>query len=352
MKKATLGQLAELVCGEVSGDADLEVTGASPLADVESGQITLIDSRERLATLSESSAAAAVVAADARPEELPAIVVGDIHKAFAAIVEHFRPRRAVPERGISPRAIIARSAQLGDDLHVGDGATIGDDVTIGAHSTVHTGVHIMPGCRIGEHATLFPGVILYEDTVVADRVTIHAGTVIGASGFGYHLVEGQHELAAQLGYVEIESDVDIGANCAIDRGTYGRTLIGTGTKIDNLVQIAHNCRLGRHNLICSQVGIAGSTTTGDYVVMAGQVGVRDHVHIGTGAVLGAKAGISNNVEGGTRMIGIPATPERDQKLKQAAFSKLPEMRRQLKALQRSVDQFGTAPVVPTESSER
>jgi UDP-3-O-[3-hydroxymyristoyl] glucosamine N-acyltransferase len=139
-----------------------------------------------------------------------------------------------------------------------------------------------------------------------------------------------------LGWVEIGADVEIGAGTTIDRGTYGPTVVGEGTKIDNQVQIAHNCRIGRHNLLCAQVGIAGSTTTGDYVVMAGQVGVRDHVHVGEGAVLTAMAGVTNDVPAGASMMGIPATPVREQKLKQAALSKLPEMRRQLKAVERAV----------------
>ena len=143
-------------------------------------------------------------------------------------------------------------------------------------------------------------------------------------------------LSAQLGNVVLGADVEIGAGSTIDRGTYGPTTIGEGTKIDDLVMVAHNCQIGRHNMLCSQVGVAGSTTTGDYVVMAGQVGVRDHVHIGDRAVLGAMAGITNDVPAGSRMIGIPATPEREQKVKQAAWSKLPEMRRELRQLQRRV----------------
>jgi UDP-3-O-[3-hydroxymyristoyl] glucosamine N-acyltransferase len=198
----------------------------------------------------------------------------------------------------------------------------------------------MAGCKLGVGVVIFPGAVLYEDTLVGDRAIIHAGAVIGCYGFGYKLVEGKHVLSAQLGHVEIGCDVEVGANTTIDRGTYGPTFIGEGTKIDNQVQIAHNCRIGRHNMLCSQVGIAGSTSTGDYVVMAGQVGVRDHVHVGDRAILGAMAGVTNDVPAGATMIGIPATPEREQKLKQAALSKLPEMRKQLKELQHAVDRLG------------
>ena len=160
--------------------------------------------------------------------------------------------------------------------------------------------------------------------------------MLGAYGFGYKTVDGRHQLSAQLGWVELGADVEVGACTTIDRGTYGPTRIGEGTKIDNQVMIAHNCRIGRHNLICSQVGVAGSCTTGDYVVLAGQVGVRDHVHIGDQAIVGAKGGVSGDVPGGETYLGIPATPEREQKLKQAALSKLPELRRQVKEMDRTL----------------
>jgi UDP-3-O-[3-hydroxymyristoyl] glucosamine N-acyltransferase len=187
-----------------------------------------------------------------------------------------------------------------------------------------------------------PGVMLYENTVVGDRAIIHGGAVIGAYGFGYTHVAGQHVLSAQLGYVRIGNDVEIGAASTIDRGTYGATSIGDGTKIDNMVQIAHNCRIGKHNIICAQVGIAGSSSTGDYVVIGGQAGLRDHVHIGNGARLSAMAGITNNVPDGAVMLGVPATPEREQKLKQAALAKLPEMRQEFKAMRRAVSDLQKA----------
>jgi UDP-3-O-[3-hydroxymyristoyl] glucosamine N-acyltransferase len=181
--------------------------------------------------------------------------------------------------------------------------------------------------------------VLYENTVVGSRSILHSGAVIGAYGFGYKLVDGRYQVSAQLGNVELGADVEIGACTTIDRGVYGPTVIGEGTKIDNQVMIAHNCRIGRHNIICSQVGIAGSTTTGDYVVMAGQVGVRDHVHIGEGAVLCAKCGVSNDVPAGEHMLGNPATTLREQKLKQAVFTRLPEMRKQFKDFERALERI-------------
>ena len=177
------------------------------------------------------------------------------------------------------------------------------------------------------------------------------GVVIGGNGFGYSFVNGRLILSTQLGYVRIGSDVEIGAGSTIDRGTYGATTIGDGTKIDNLVQIAHNCRIGQHNIICAQVGIAGSTSTGDYVVIGGQAGLRDHVHIGNGARLGAMAGITNDVPDGVAMLGIPATPEREQKLKLAALAKLPEMRQEFKAFRRELAALQEAVGVRPKSSE-
>jgi len=334
-----LAEIASLVGGNLLGDGQLPISGAAALADAGSGDITLVDRRERAGKLTSTSAAAAIVPRDLAPEGIAVIQVDDVHAAFAKIVAHFRALRQRPRIGASGKATISLSARLGADVDVHPGATIGDDCEIGDGSTIHAGVHIMAGCKLGDHVTVFPNAVLYENTIVGPRSIIHACAVLGANGFGYKLVDGRYELAGQLGWVELGADVEIGAGATVDRGTYGPTVIGEGTKVDDQVMIAHNCRIGRHNMLCSQVGIAGSTTTGDYVVMAGQVGVRDHVHIGARAVLGAMAGVINDVPEGVTMIGIPATPERDQKVKLAALAKLPEMRRQLKMLQATVDQL-------------
>ena len=199
----------------------------------------------------------------------------------------------------------------------------------------------MAGCRLAENVTVYPGAVLYEGTIVGPRCILHANCVLGAYGFGYDTVDGSHQLGAQLGYVELEADVELGASTTVDRGSYGATTIGAGTKVDNNVQIAHNCRIGRHNILCSQVGIAGSSSTGDYVVMAGQVGIPDHVHLGDQVTIGAKSGVMRDVPNGQTMLGIPATPERTQMQQLAALQRLPEMRKQLRALLRKVDAMTT-----------
>ena len=337
--QATLAELAALVDGQLVGDGQTAIDGAAPLCNARPGEITMVDEDERNQFLAACRAAAVVAPKTFLPETLPAIQVDDVHKAFGTIIEQFRPPRKQRRTGISPLAVVSPTARLDGDVDVHPFAHIGDEVTIGSGSTIHSGASVMAGSKIGDNVTIFPNAVLYENTEVGSRGIIHANAVLGTHGFGYEFVDDHHELASQYGNVVLGADVEIGAGTTIDRGTYGPTTIGDGTKIDDQVMIGHNCQIGRHNMLCSQVGIAGSTTTGDYVVMAGQVGVRDHVHIGTRAVLGAMAGITNDVAEGSRVIGAPATPERDQKLKQAAFSKLPEMRRQLKKLQRVVDEL-------------
>ena len=335
----TVSELARLVGGVLHGEGSIELSGAATLDVVRVGEITLADHPDRSRDLAACPAAAVIASPHVDCGAKPSIVVDNVHAAFAAAVNHFRPARANARFGVSTQAQVSRSAHVADDIEIHPGATIGEDVVMGAGTTIHPGVCVMAGCVIGADVTLFPNVVLYENTRVGDRAIIHAGAIIGAYGFGYREVEGRHQLSAQLGNVEIAADVEIGAGTTIDRGTYGPTVIGEGTKIDNLVMIAHNCRIGRHNLICSQVGIAGSTTTGDHVVMGGQVGVRDHVHIGERAVICSKAGVTNDVAAGVEMLGAPAVPIRQSKLQLAAVAKLPEMRRQFRIMQRQLAQL-------------
>ncbi len=332
----TLGELARLVEGRVVGDGSIEVLGAATLLDAGPGDITLVDRDEKAEKLAATHARAAIVPAGFPTDRLtmPAIAVADVHQAFTRVVQHFRPGRRGGRHGIDRQATVSPSARIAEDVDIHAGATVGDDVVISRGATLHSGSHVMAGCRIGEGVTLYPNVVLYDETVIGARTVIHAGCVIGSHGFGYRQVDGQHRPCAQLGNVEIGEDVEIGALTTIDRGTYGPTKVGDGTKIDNQVMIAHNCRIGRHNMICSQVGIAGSSTTGEYVVIAGQAGVRDHVHIGSGAILGAMSGITNDVPPQAHMLGTPASPEREQKARFAAIAKLPELRKRVAALER------------------
>lgn len=334
----TLRQLADLVDGTLCGEGSIQIHGADIIRDARAGQITLADGDKALKQLAGCQASAVVIGKTSTPPaHLSTIQVDNVHVAFSKVVAAFQPIRATREVGVSPKAHISPSAKLGNNVHIYPGATIGADTEIADNCVIHASVVVMDGCRIGAGTVIFPGAVLYENTIVGEGCIIHAAAVLGAYGFGYHVVKGRHELSAQLGYVELGPCVEIGAGTTIDRGTYGATYIGEGTKIDNQVQVGHNVRLGKHNLICSQVGIAGSSTTGDYVVMAGQVGIRDHVHIGDGAQLGAKSGVMNDIPPGVQYVGAPAQPEREFFQSLISVSKLPEMRKQLKQLLRDVE---------------
>lgn len=328
----TLSQLAQLVHGELVGDGNLSILAARSLGEARAGDISFLENSKYLAALEGNPVSALVIPLNLKLDKIPAIRVADPLAAFVTIVQHFRSARVKKNWGIDPRAAVDDTAQIGEGTNIGPFAFVGPETRIGKGCHIHANVSIGPDCTLGDDVVLHPGAVLYEGTVLGNRVTIHANTVIGADGFGYRLKDGQHAKVPQLGHVEIGDDVEIGSCTTIDRGTFQATRIGPGTKIDNLVQIAHNCQIGQHNLIVSQVGIAGSSSTGDYVVMAGQVGIVDHAHIGAGAIIGAKAGVTKDVPAGQRMLGAPATPEREAKRVLMSLEKLPEIRRDLKRI--------------------
>ncbi len=248
-----------------------------------------------------------------------------------------RPRRLRSTVGISDRAVIDPTAKIGPDTNVHPLAVIGRDVVIGHRCEIQSGVVIGDGCHLGNNVILYANTVLYHGVIIEDQVTIHASCVIGADGFGYQVVNGGHQHIPHYGTVRICSDVEIGAGTTIDRAKVGETLIGTGTRIDNLVMIGHNCRIGRHNLLVSQVGLAGSVSTGDYVVVAGQVGVSDHVHLGDGVVVGAQSGVKNDIPGGQTYFGNPAGPMAEISRQLAALRRLPEMRDAMKRMERELE---------------
>ncbi len=337
----TLHEIAQLVCGKLSGNPQLQIAGAATLRDARPGDITFINQANLLPKLDECMASAVVIPNGLIYDRIPAITVCEPENAFARIVESIRPAIDRQALGISPAAHVSSTARIDPTATIYPGAVIYDDVEIGPRVTIHANACVMEGCRIEADTTIFPGAVLYENTHVGQRCLIHAGAVLGAYGFGYKLVESQHKLSVQFGNVEIDDDVEIGANSTVDRGTYGATRIGRGTKLDNLVMIGHNCRIGQHNLFCSQVGIAGSCSTGDYVVMAGQVGIGDHLEIGSQVIIAAQSGVMHNIEDGQRIFGSPALPAREQLQILACTAKLPAMRKQLNELERSVSQIVT-----------
>lgn len=336
MATTTTKQLAELAGAKLVGKGTTEITDAQPLKDAIAGNITLLDDANRRENLANCKASAVVTPCELDISNIDQLIVDDVHAAFMKIVAVFRRSATTAPAGISAHAIVDPSARIADDCVIGPGCIIGADVSIAAGSRLVSGVTVLDGCTIGQQVLIYPGVVLYENTILEDRVIIHGGSVVGSIGFGYRLVEGTHQPTGQLGYVHIESDVEVGAAVTIDRGTYGATRIGCGTKIDNQVQIAHNCKIGKHNLLCSQVGIAGSCSTGDYVVLAGQVGIADHIDLADGVIVGAQAGVMHNCEAGNVYLGTPANRLKEQMQIFAMWRKLPEMRRTIKVIEKQI----------------
>jgi UDP-3-O-[3-hydroxymyristoyl] glucosamine N-acyltransferase len=328
----TVQELAALVQGTVLGDGTRLVHAARPLGEAQAGDITFLETEKHALQLAASPAAAAVVSTAMPLGDKSLIQVADPLTAFIAIVRHLHGKPERRPAGIDRLASIDPTATIGEGASISPFVRVEAGAAIGTRCRLHSGVVIGADCRLGDDVVLYPNVVLYDGTVLGDRVIVHANTVLGADGFGYRFQAGRHVKVPQLGYVEVGSDVEIGACTTVDRGTFQATRVGAGTKIDNLVQVGHNCKIGTHNILVSQVGIAGSTSTGNYVVMAGQVGVCDHVHIGDGAVIGAKAGVTKDVAPGQRMLGAPAAPERDQKRVLMTLERLPEMRRDLRRI--------------------
>jgi UDP-3-O-[3-hydroxymyristoyl] glucosamine N-acyltransferase len=347
--QATVSQLAALVGGRVHGD-ERSIGAARPMNEAGPDDITFIENDKNVRHLKTCRARTAVVpsslagrrddirGADGQP--LTLIEVGDPLAAFVAIVRHLHGEPARPPAGIDPRAAIHPSARLGADAAVDPFAVVGEGSVLGARCRLYSGAVVGRNCQLGDDVILHPHAVLYDGTVLGDRVIIHANAVIGADGFGYRFQGGRHVKTPQFGSVEVGDDVEIGAGTTIDRGTFQVTRIGAGTKIDNLVQVGHNCQIGKHNLFVSQVGIAGSCSTGNFVVIAGQVGVADHVHIEDGAVIGARSGVVRDVPAGERMLGAPARPESEEKRILLSLGRLPELCRDVRQVKQQLGLAG------------
>lgn len=337
----TVRQVAEWVNGVVDGDDTVVVHAARPLSDAGPGDVTLIDGDKNVNAWHACPAAAALATPKVSANGRPVIHVADPLTAFATIVLNLRGTRPPAAAGrIDPLAAIHPTAQVGDGVTIGPFVSVGEGARIGAGCHLYAGAVVGRFCVVGAWCVLHPHAVLYEGVTLGDRVILHANVVIGADGFGYRPQAGRHVKVPQVGGVEIGDDVEVGAGSTVDAGTFAPTTIGTGTKIDNLVHVAHNCKIGRHNLFAGQVGIAGSCTTGDYVVMAGQVGIGDHIGIGDRAVIGAQAGVMKDVPADAHMLGSPANPLREQLKIFMALHKLPELRREVAELRR---QAGPAP---------
>ncbi len=338
-KSYPLAEIAKWVGGVVRGDPSGRIAGVAGIEDAGPSEITWLSHEKYIPELSTSRAGAVVVPERFGETPMPAILTADPSMAITVILERFAPPVPRPAAGVHPTAVVAESAKIGRDAAIGPHVVLGEAARIGERTILHANVFVGAHARIGRDCELWPGVVVRERCTLGDRVVIHPNTTIGADGYGYQFVEGRHVKIPQIGTVEIEDDVEIGANCAIDRAKFGLTRIGEGTKIDNLVQVAHNVRIGPHCLIVAQCGIAGTARLGRGVVLGGKVGVRDHVSLHDGVQAGACSCISKDVPAGTRVFGIPAVEYDQFARERAKVRRLPQLAEQVKALIERVERL-------------
>jgi UDP-3-O-[3-hydroxymyristoyl] glucosamine N-acyltransferase len=332
----TAVQIAEHLGGEVIGDGSVRLTGFAAANNAKAGDLTFAEKPAYFAAAEQSAATAVLVNSNLASKKV-LIRVPNPRIAMARVLPLFFP----PEKfgsGIHPTAVVDSTARVDQTAYIGSHCTIGAGVKIGARSVLLGGNHVGRDCQIGNDCCLYPNVVVYPNSQIGHRVAIHAGTVIGSDGFGYVLDEGCHRKMLQVGNVVIHDDVEIGANVAIDRGALGSTIIGEGTKIDNLIQIAHNVVLGRHCVIMGQAGIAGSTHLGDYCLIAAQAGIAGHLKLGNQAMVGATSPVMRDIpDGGKVLGGLPAVPEKEAKRQMIAVAQLPELLRRVRALEKAVE---------------
>jgi UDP-3-O-[3-hydroxymyristoyl] glucosamine N-acyltransferase len=321
MPAVSVGEIVDLVAGQFAGDRDRSITGVASLTQAKSDQLSFLSNRKYTADLAATKAGAVLVPNNLEGNDDRWIRVDDPYFAFARIMTRWFSNRPMP-KGISPKAVVSPSAKLGQNVVLGHFAIIGDEVVIGNNVTIFQGVSIESGSSIGDDCIIYPNVSIYDGTRIGRRCIIHSGVVIGSDGYGFALHDGKHHKIPQIGIVRIEDDVEIGAGSTIDRAALGETVIGEGTKIDNLVQIGHNVKVGKHCLLVSQVGIAGSTELGDYVAVAGQSGFSGHLKIGNRVQVAAKSAVLADVPDDTKVMGSPAVPFTEFARRHAALKKL------------------------------
>lgn len=331
----TVAEIAKLVDGEVVGDADALLKNFAMADRAQAGDLTFAENEDFFAR-AEQSAATAVIA-DKRFSSSKKIViqVPNARVAFARALAAFFPDPKFPV-GIHPTAVIGKTAIIDSSAYIGPHCVIGERVKIGARSVLQAGNFVGDDSVLGEDVHLFPSVTIYPRSQIGNRVGIHANSVIGSDGYGYVLDNGIHRKVPQIGNVVIGDDVEIGAGVTIDRGALGSTVIGKGTKIDNLVQVGHNVEIGEHCIIISQVGIAGSSKMGNYVVVAGQAGIGGHLKIGNGAIISAQSGVMNDVPDGEKWLGAPAQRDKEMKRQFIAVRQLPDLLRRVAEMERSL----------------
>jgi UDP-3-O-[3-hydroxymyristoyl] glucosamine N-acyltransferase len=337
----TVNEIAKHIHGKVFGNGDIEIKSLSGIKEAQPGDITFVANSKYFPLVEKTKASAIICPEHFTAEGHTLIQTGNPSLSFAKVVPLFMEEPPPPARGIHPTAIIGPDVVLGNDVSVGPYTVIEREAHIGARTVIGSQCFIGYRASVGQDSLIYPNVSIRERVAIGSRVIVHCGTVIGSDGFGFVNIEGRHEKIPQVGTVEVCDDVEIGANVTIDRARFDKTVIGAGTKIDNLVQIAHNVRIGEHCLIVAQVGISGSDIIEDRVVLAGQAGLAGHLTVGEGAIVAAQAGVVSSIPPHTMVSGYPAKPHQTAKRINAHIQRLPVYVKKLSELQKQIDALQT-----------
>lgn len=335
----TLREIAKFIDGEVVGNDSVVITGISGIKEAKRGDITFLANPKYLPLIEKTQASAIITSRDIQTAPKPIIRTQNPSLAFAKLVTLATPQDLSRPCGIHPTAILAKDVSLGRAVAIGPYVVIEDNVSIGDNSVIYSGCFIGHHTKIGSNVLIYANVSLRERISIGNRVIIHSGTVIGSDGFGFVTIEGLHHKIPQIGTVEIGDDVEIGANVTIDRARFDKTVVGRGTKIDNLVQIAHNVIIGENSIIVAQAGISGSTSLGKNVTLAGQAGLVGHITIGDNAVVAAQGGVTKSVPANTTVSGYPAKPHDIAKKINACVQNLPRLYKLVDELKKKIEEL-------------
>jgi UDP-3-O-[3-hydroxymyristoyl] glucosamine N-acyltransferase len=335
--RKTLREIAEFLQGEIVGDDSVIITGISGIKEAASGDITFLANPKYLPLIDKTQASAIITSRQIKSAPKPIIRTENPSLAFSRLVSLLHPSLTRHPKGRHATAVLGQGVSLGKDVAIGAHAVIEDGVTIGDNTVVYAGCYIGPDTRIGKDTVIYPHVSVRERVVIGERVIIHSGAVIGSDGFGFVDVEGKHLKIPQAGIVEIGDDVEIGANVTIDRARFDKTIIGSGTKIDNLVHIAHNVVTGENCIIIAQAGVSGSTILGKNVTLAGQAGLVGHITVGDNAIVAAQGGVTKSVPPDTIVSGYPARPHEKAKRINACIQNLPRLYEMVNELKKKIE---------------
>ena len=337
MAEYTLKEIHEKTGGELHGDGSISIRGADKLDTAEEGEISFLANPAYAPLLKKTRASAVIVDAKIDVEvPLPHIRVPEAYYRFLQVFLLFHPRKELQAPGVHPSAVIGEGTELGEEVSIGPRAVVGRRCRVGARTRILAGCVLMDDVTVGEDCLLYPLVSVREECVIGDRVILHNGVVVGSDGFGFAPYEGVYHKIPQVGRVRIGSDVELGANCTLDRATMGETVIHAGVKLDNLVHIAHNVEVGASTVMAAQVGVSGSTKIGHHVMMGGQAGITGHIRLGDYVQIAAQSGVHRNAQDQEVLFGSPARPMRLARRMEAVLSRLPDLMQRLRVLEKKV----------------